>query len=48
MFYFGIDWSEEHHNLCIMNEAGGRVSQIELKHTLMRSSGMLLKKEKGQ
>ena len=34
MFYFGIDWSEDHHNLCIMNRAGARVSQIEFKHTL--------------
>jgi len=34
MFYFGIDWSEDHHNLCIMNQAGARVSEIEFKHTL--------------
>ncbi|HIC92727.1 MAG TPA: IS110 family transposase [Anaerolineae bacterium] len=34
MFYFGIDWSEDHHNLCIMNEAGARVSQIKLEHSL--------------
>ena len=34
MFYFGIDWSKDHHNLCIMNAAGARVSQIRFKHTL--------------
>ena len=34
MFCFGIDWSKDHHNLCIMNDAGARVSQIEFKHTL--------------
>ena len=34
MFYFGIDWSKDHHNLCIMNDTGARVSQIEFKHTL--------------
>lgn len=33
MFYFGIDWSEDHHNLCIMNQAAARVSEIEFEHT---------------
>jgi hypothetical protein len=23
MFKFGIDWSENHHNLCIRNDKGG-------------------------
>lgn len=35
MLYFGIDWSSEHHNLCILNEAGARVSQIEFAHSPM-------------
>ena len=34
MFYFGIDWSEDHHDLCIRNKAGARVSEIEFEHTL--------------
>jgi transposase len=34
MFYSGIDWSKDHHNLCIMNAAGARASQIQFKHTL--------------
>ena len=34
MFYFGIDWSEDHHNLCIRNEAGAQVSHIEFEHSL--------------
>ncbi len=34
MFYFGIDWSEDHHNLCIMNEAGARMSEIKFEHNL--------------
>ena len=34
MFYFGIDWSENHHNLCIQNEAGATISELELKHSL--------------
>jgi transposase len=34
MFHFGIDWSEEHHNLCIQNQAGAIVSELELRHTL--------------
>jgi transposase len=34
MFYFGIDWSENHHDLCIINQAGARVSQIQFKHSL--------------
>jgi len=33
MFFFGLDWSQNHHNLCILNQAGARVSQIKLKHT---------------
>jgi transposase len=34
MFYFGIDWSEDHHNLCILNEAGARVSRLQFEHSL--------------
>lgn len=34
MFYLGIDWSEDHHNLCILNEAGARVSQLQFEHSL--------------
>ena len=34
MFKFGIDWSEQHHNLCIRNDKGAIVSQVEFKHTL--------------
>ena len=22
MLYIGIDWSQEHHNLCVLNEGG--------------------------
>jgi transposase len=33
MFFFGIDWSQDHHNLCILNQAIARVSQIEFEHT---------------
>jgi transposase len=34
MFYFGIDWSESHHNLCIQSELGATISELELKHSL--------------
>jgi transposase len=34
MLFFGIDWSEDHHNLCILNEAGARISEIEFKHSV--------------
>jgi transposase len=34
MFFFGVDWSESHHNLCIQNKAGATISELELKHTL--------------
>jgi hypothetical protein len=37
MFKFGIDWSENHHNLCIRNDKGAIVSQIEFKHTAART-----------
>jgi transposase len=33
MFYFGIDWSENRHNLCILNEAGAYISQIVFEHS---------------
>ncbi len=33
MFFFGIDWSEGHHNLCILNEAGASLVRLEFKHT---------------
>jgi hypothetical protein len=34
MFYLGIDWSEDHHNLCIRNEAGAVISRIEFENSL--------------
>jgi len=34
MLYFGIDWGEDHHHLCIRNEAGAHVSEIEFAHSL--------------
>ena len=34
MFLFGVDWSQDHHNLCIRNANGAIVSQLEFKHTL--------------
>ena len=34
MFYLGIDWSEDHHNLCIRNEVGAMISRIEFKNSL--------------
>jgi len=33
MFYFGIDWSQAYHHLCILNEAGARVSHIKFEHS---------------
>jgi transposase len=33
MFYFGIDWSERFHVLCIRNEAGARISQLRFEPT---------------
>jgi transposase len=33
MLYFGIDWSQDHHNLCILNEAGARVSHLQFEHS---------------
>ncbi len=34
MFYIGIDWSKDHHNMCIMSESGAVVSEIEYKQSL--------------
>ena len=33
MFYFGIDWSQDHHNLAIVNESGAQVSRLQFEHT---------------
>jgi transposase len=33
MLYFGIDWSQDHHNLCILNEAGARLSAFKFEHS---------------
>jgi transposase len=29
----GIDWSQEHHNVCIMNEAGAPIVRFEVSHS---------------
>jgi len=34
MFYFGIDWSHDFHVLCILNEAGARLSRSRFAHSL--------------
>jgi transposase len=34
MYYFGVDWSEDHHNLCIRNQFGAVISELELRHSL--------------
>lgn len=34
MLYFGIDWGEAYHQLCIRNEAGARLSELALAHSL--------------
>lgn len=32
--YIGIDWSEKHHNVCILNEAGACLNRFQIPHTL--------------
>lgn len=32
--YIGIDWSEKHHNVCILNEAGATLNRFQIGHTL--------------
>ena len=32
--YIGIDWSEKHHNVCILNEAGACLNRFQIAHTL--------------
>ena len=31
--YIGIDWSEKHHNVCILNEAGACLNRFQVPHT---------------
>jgi transposase len=33
MYYFGIDWSQDHHDLCILNRSGARVSQVRFENS---------------
>ena len=30
----GIDWSQEHHNVCIINEAGATIVRFVIPHSL--------------
>lgn len=32
--YIGIDWSEKHHNVCILNKAGACLNSFQIPHTL--------------
>ena len=32
--YIGIDWSEKHHNVCILNEAGACLNRFKIPHSL--------------
>jgi transposase len=34
MLDFGIDWSEDHHTLCIRHAAGAAISRVALEHSL--------------
>jgi transposase len=34
MYSFGIDWSAEHHNLCVMNDKQRPLSQVKFPHSL--------------
>ena len=29
----GIDWSQDHHDVCIMNEAGAIIVRFEISHS---------------
>lgn len=33
MVYVGIDWSDQHHDLCILNEAGDKLNTFRISHT---------------
>lgn len=33
MLYIGIDWSEEHHDVCIMHENGSQLLSFRVAHT---------------
>ena len=39
----GIDWSQEHHDVCIQNEAGGRLAQFRIAHD---QTGLMRLREK--
>ena len=34
MLYIGLDWSKNEHHVCILNEAGARISQLQIPHSL--------------
>ena len=34
MFYFGLDWGQYHHELCICNEQGSTLSRLRLEHSV--------------
>jgi transposase len=44
--YIGIDWSEKHHNVCVLNEAGACLARFQVPHTqagFQRLEGRLVK-----
>lgn len=46
MLYLGIDWSKDHHNLCILNEAGAVLSQLAIKHSVDGFSQLDLQRQR--
>ena len=32
--YIGIDWSQNKHDLCYLNQAGARLAQMTIAHTM--------------
>ena len=46
MLYFGMDWSEDHHNLCIRNASGAAISRVAFEHSLAGFERMEVERRK--
>jgi transposase len=46
MFFFGIDWSQKDHNLCIRSESGKLLSQVRFPHSVEGFQRLVAEREK--
>jgi transposase len=46
MFFFGIDWGQKHHQLCIRSETGVLLSQVQFDHSVKGFQRLVKERQK--